>query len=839
MGKRCCNKHYKILIFFILFFSGVKLYCQNFSDRTYLISDLTTAPVTNRIIQNELSSPWTGLYIQLEYNSEEDDLMLSPVSEGYSFKDFAGILKNYFGNANSRILPLIVDYTGPVRVLNDAIVVEGLNDFIFYLPPGERWPEVEKIREGNKKLVIFTFQKPNTGNSFFHYSWDYLAEYPHSGIEDPLFDGHYINGDITKELLLIRDFEIPSTVGNPSRLITELNQNQYYINHLLNRWRNTGKRPNFIFAGRNSLFLSALIPWLNTYKSVKGIVRVNDKPMEKVYWKHSNKCITNGYFSFPYSEGEELNLTPFSPGFRFDPQTSVVSNENLLMSVTFNASPLSLNEGLTAYFPFDNGWKNYLDEKEVIKPVNTTITSDINKGEVAKLPDNSFIEIGKPEKYGIKNNSFSVSAWFKLNEADISKEYSILGTNEGVFRKGLHLVIRQGRPYFGFYGNDLWADKVIPPNEWFHIVFRYNYFNGEQAIYINGQNIGSSFNHASFIGDSALVIGQSINSGNYLNGYIDDLYIWNRPLGEEEIQFLYNSDYKPVVEEVERNSLLSWIIPGFGMLIIFFILIILYFRKRKKQKFHSPESVISTEIKQKNAVYLFGDFLVFDAKGNELSSGFTPKIKELFLLVLLFTVKNKKGIKTEKLTEVLWSGFPAQKAANNRSVSINKLRKLIENVKGLDFVYNKGYWKVKFDSDFYCDYLEAAEILKKQNDFTKQDMEKFFNLVKKGIFLNELNWDWLENFRGHIVNEIIDTLSLFAETLDEKDDCRLLKAIAERILIIDDLNEKAMQIVIVQLLRNNNLNQARFRFSQFISTWEQSYGESYKLSFDEFRVFRF
>ena len=45
----------------------------------------------------------------------------------------------------------------------------------------------------------------------------------------------------------------------------------------------------------------------------------------------------------------------------------------------------------------------------------------------------------------------------------------------------------------------------------------------------------------------------------------------------------------------------------------------------------------------------------------------------------------------------------------------------------------------------------------------------FDDLVKKGIFLNEVDWDWLDEFRRFIVNEIIDNLTLFSSKLDEKE----------------------------------------------------------------------
>ena len=836
LGTNNSKRYFALSLFliFVFFINGGNVASQNFSDQTFLITDLTNTAISGTVISSELSVPWTGLFIQLEIHRNGNGLALSGGDVLFPFDTFA---KAVIDLKESRgLIPLFIDYNGPVRELNEAFVSTGLSEYIYFLPPGERWPLMDEIQGRNKNIIVFTFQKPSPGNSIFHYAWDYIAEFPHSGIEDPQFDGHYINGDITKELLMVRDLNIPPSIVNQRQLLLDINQNQFYINHLLNRWKNTGKKPNFIFAGRNSRYFSPLIPWLNTYKSVKGVARINDRPVEKIFWKHSNKCITNGYFCFPYSEGEELNLTPFCPGFRFDPQTFIVSPENLIMSLTFSASPLSMDEGLVAYFPFDNNWHNYVDPAEAVIPANASFISDVNKGEVAKLPDSSYIVIGGPENYGIRNNSFSVSAWFKLNEVADNGEYSILGTPEGVFRKGLHLVIRQGRPYFGFYGNDLWADRIVTPNEWFHIVYRYNYFNGEQAIYVNGQNVGASFNHASFIGDSTLVIGRSISARNFLNGYIDDLYIWNRPIGEEEILFLYNSEYIPEIENGKKQILPGLLIPVV-IIILVIVAILFIFRKGKRKRVKTGQTKLAgqPERRDKNALYLFGDFQIFNSRGEELSGVFTPKILELFLLVLLFSIKNKKGIKTETLTSVLWPGFPTQKAANNRSVTFNKLRRITENVKGLEVTHRSGYWSVDLEKGFCCDYLEAFAILKKSDIPSRAELEQFFYLVKKGVFLNEIHWEWLDEFRGHIANEVIDNLMLYASKLNENEDCHLLKAIAERILVTDDLNEKALQFIIRQLLSANNTSQARFRFSQFTANYEKTYGESYRLSFDEFK----
>ncbi len=69
--------------------------------------------------------------------------------------------------------------------------------------------------------------------------------------------------------------------------------------------------------------------------------------------------------------------------------------------------------------------------------------------------------------------------------------------------------------------------------------------------------------------------------------------------------------------------------------------------------------------KEAAAIYLFGPFEVFDKEGNDITKLFTPLLRELFLLILTYTVKDGKGIASEKLYETLWGDKPLKDARNN------------------------------------------------------------------------------------------------------------------------------------------------------------------------------
>jgi hypothetical protein len=93
-------------------------------------------------------------------------------------------------------------------------------------------------------------------------------------------------------------------------------------------------------------------------------------------------------------------------------------------------------------------------------------------------------------------------------------------------------------PYFGLWANDYVANRTLSPNTWYHLTWRYIIETGEQSIFLNGQPIGGSDGHPPFSGTGDIHLGSALSSGASLRGYIDNLYIWNRPLGNDEINRL-------------------------------------------------------------------------------------------------------------------------------------------------------------------------------------------------------------------------------------------------------------------------------------------------------------
>ncbi len=146
------------------------------------------------------------------------------------------------------------------------------------------------------------------------------------------------------------------------------------------------------------------------------------------------------------------------------------------------------------------------------------------------------------------------------------------------------------------------------------------------------------------------------------------------------------------------NSTLLWVIIIVILDILIFAYIIIKKRKQKILKreqqavidgtdpeddniiFH-PEIDINEIIKvDRSAVFLFKQFEVLDKERNDISFRFTPLLKELFLILLLFSQKDSKGISTGLLRDLLWFDKELQSANNNRAVNIGKLKGILDAV---------------------------------------------------------------------------------------------------------------------------------------------------------------
>jgi len=821
---------YSIYIFILLFSTNIATFATDISDNSFLITKINSQNLNNQQIWNLLQrNGSTGIEIELVVKNNK--ILLQNSSE--LLETVLGKLHPVIQENPSKIIPVFIKFNDNIFPLDSVIGASKISPYIFYLPQGETWPSQEYLVQANRRIIFFIDGNYSGESRILHQLKNYVFEISAVIVSDNLIAVEN-KEKVNQELFIIKNFEQLPTQVPPNQLSRNLVPD--YINFLLENWKKYGKRPNFIFVGNEILNFDFIIDQLNSFTWIKGVVKNADKNFDKVFWKNPDILFTGGKFSFPYRGGEELILTPFVPGFKMTPSQMVVTGEMTVPeSYTILGAPLKLNEDLTGSFSFEGIIMNAVNSLQNFEGENFSFIQDITRGNVLRLPENSSINLGKPENYGLRNSSFTVSCFVKFTEILEFGDNAILGNYESGYRRGLHLILRSGHPYFGLWANDYVANRTLAPNIWYHLTWRYIIETGEQSIFLNGQYIGGSDGHPPFSGTGDIHLGSALSSGASLRGYIDNLNIWNRPLGNEEINRLSLDEEIQLDENIiskSKDFRLKWILLFVGLVIAGLVTLIIFKRTRKKSSIPGRIEIQSEVVK--NQIQLFGEFKAVDNNGEDITDLFTPKVKELFLFTLIYTLKSGIGANIRDINDVLWEGISSANVANNRSVTLNKLRKILLQFDGVEIVSTGGYLQAKIKTPFYCDYVSAFKLCQIPEGLSKQQLVSFFEFVKRGRFLKGIHWPWLDEIRGFTGNQVIDNLLNLATIYQKELNLTEIEKIAQRILDYDDLNEEAIYLQIWALQKTNNINLAKFNFSSFTKKYESSFGEPYPMNFSQF-----
>ncbi len=303
---------------------------------------------------------------------------------------------------------------------------------------------------------------------------------------------------------------------------------------------------------------------------------------------------------------------------------------------------------------------------------------------------------------------------------------------------------------------------------------------------------------------------------------------------------LYTISFPPQentqASEIQKTSgfrVVLYFFIGIGSLI--FLAFILFRRgspKKESPAMHPELSRVKVNKPKKNAILLFGGFQVFDREGNDITGNFTPLPKKLFLYILLYSLRNEKGVSSQSLYETFWFDKSVESARNNRAVNIVKLKSLLEQLDSANISKDKGYWKFNFDpAQVYIDYFDYLQILNRTKEPLKGDIVRLLSIVEKSPFLNNTNAEWLDTFKSEVSNEIIDAFLKYIS--HSADDAEFLLHLTDCIFVFDTVSEEALKLQCRLLIRQGKHSLAKNAYNRFIKEYKQLYDEEYGLSFNE------
>lgn len=304
-----------------------------------------------------------------------------------------------------------------------------------------------------------------------------------------------------------------------------------------------------------------------------------------------------------------------------------------------------------------------------------------------------------------------------------------------------------------------------------------------------------------------------------------------------------------------------WVWPGIAVLALAGIFI--YFKKNRKRigaadtgkaplsgahehlKRPATEEAITHDIKpyptapvsmvtdRYPAIYLFGQFQVIDREGHDITRLFTPLLKELFLIIVINSYKNKRGITSQGLTDILWHDKSPKDAMNNRSVNITKLKAILEKLGHCSIGKESGAWEFHVqENGVYVDYQQFGVM----SSLSHQDPEyvrELLEIIRRGPLLTQTEYNWLDNIKSEISNEVIEICLGFLKEQDIAADPDLVLNITNYIFYFDPLNEEALGYKCKTLVYLKRHSLAKTTYVNFTKDFKNSYGEEFRESFNE------
>lgn len=266
----------------------------------------------------------------------------------------------------------------------------------------------------------------------------------------------------------------------------------------------------------------------------------------------------------------------------------------------------------------------------------------------------------------------------------------------------------------------------------------------------------------------------------------------------------------------------------------------LYRRKQVAKKVRNRKPEISADMHQveeipdsrhydfsRQSICFFGGFKVKDKNGEDITDMFTPTLKSLLIILILYTVKNEKGLSGNKLLQALWFDKTEESAKNNRNVYMSKLRNILERIGDVKIVNQKGFWSICFEDDTICDYIEAQRLFTEQNG-NQDTLEKLVELLLRGVMLPNVEEDWVDSFKNDFSNMTIDFLTGLLRNSDLSD--AFLLRIADTLFQHDFINEEALKVKCSILYKQGKKGLAKTVYDAFCKDYQSSLGTSFPTS---------
>lgn len=300
-----------------------------------------------------------------------------------------------------------------------------------------------------------------------------------------------------------------------------------------------------------------------------------------------------------------------------------------------------------------------------------------------------------------------------------------------------------------------------------------------------------------------------------------------------------------------QKSKIGWplLVSIVGIILVIAVSVFFFLHSKKRRKAVNTEAT-ETQTDESNpilgintikqlrgqSINLFGGFQVINRNKEDVTSEFMPLFTQLFLLILLYTIKGGRGVAFTKMKDILWPDKTEESANNNRGYALSKIRQILEQVGEVKFSKQNSFWSVSFGDDIYCDYYECLILmqqLKGRGNQNLKDIQRLLSIVSVGELLPNMQTEWLDSFKADFASELIDLLLDIAQQEDSKISMSMKMEISNAIFVHDALNEDALRIKCSYLVKMGKNGVAKNVYKSFVKEYKEWFGTEYRFGFEE------
>ena len=227
-------------------------------------------------------------------------------------------------------------------------------------------------------------------------------------------------------------------------------------------------------------------------------------------------------------------------------------------------------------------------------------------------------------------------------------------------------------------------------------------------------------------------------------------------------------------------------------------------------------------IDKPNSIYLFGEFTVRDRNNKDITYMFSTKLRQMFFLVLQYSIED--GITSQRLSNLIWPDKPEDKVKNSRGVTINHLRKALGELDGIEFVYDKGYFKIVLTDECYCDFVRCIQII---STGIEENREELIEILTRGKFLRSSDQALFDTFKIDMEHKLEPVLLIEIEKSFTTEAYQTTINLTEALFNIDPLNDEALVFQTKALQRLKLNEEARIRYQAFVVEYKKTMGSDY------------